>query len=470
MRIKYLYQQLISHISVIVVAFLVVSIASTHFVEKVVLTIKGQELYDYGINILTDIQGNQMQTSAQDTLLNYADVLKSRGVTFGIFDTQQNVIASVGKRINITDEEWNAIKDGENNKVIKSSTRRGNQEVTLVAIPYSVNGEVEGGILLTAPLSDSKQLINEINKYLVYSVFFAFGVALLLSILLSRIHVRRIKKLQEATSLVAVGDYSVRVHSSNFDEIGELASDFNSMVDRLRISKEEIDALENRRRQFMSDVSHELKTPLTTISGVIEGLNNNMIPEAEKGKGITLVSQETKRLIRLVNENLDYDKIRSNQIVLMRESIQLGEVLEIIQEQLYTQAVEKQLEIHVDVADDVYIYADYDRLIQIIMNITKNSIQFTDSGEIWLKGREDENYTIVEIEDTGIGMDTEEIENIWKRFYKADISRTNNPYGEFGLGLSIVKQLVQFHQGKIEVSSQKGIGTKFTIYFPILNK
>ncbi len=295
-------------------------------------------------------------------------------------------------------------------------------------------------------------------------------MALLLSVILSRIHVRRIKKLQEATSLVAVGDYSVRVHSSNFDEIGELASDFNSMVDRLRVSKEEIDALENRRRQFMSDVSHELKTPLTTISGVIEGLNNNMIPEAEKGKGITLVSQETKRLIRLVNENLDYDKIRSNQIVLMKESIQLAEVLEIIQEQLYTQAIEKGLAINVDAADNVYIYADYDRLIQIIMNITKNSIQFTDAGEIWLRGRADDGFTIIEIEDTGIGMDPAEIENIWKRFYKADISRTNNPYGEFGLGLSIVKQLVQFHHGTIEVSSQKGTGTKFTIYFPIEHK
>lgn len=90
------------------------------------------------------------------------------------------------------------------------------------------------------------------------------------------------------------------------------------MVDKLRESKEAIDALENRRRQFMSDVSHELKTPLTTISGVIEGLNNNMIPENEREKGLKLISHEAKRLIRLVNENLDYDKIRSNQIVLMK--------------------------------------------------------------------------------------------------------------------------------------------------------
>lgn len=215
----------------------------------------------------------------------------------------------------------------------------------------------------------------------------------------------------------------------------------------------------------MSDVSHELRTPLTTISGVIEGLKNNMIPEEDKEKGINLVSQEAKRLIRLVNENLDYDKIRSNQIQLFREDIQLQEVLEIIQEQLYLQAEEKNNQIVVEADPDVHVNADYDRLIQILINITKNSIQFTTNGTIWLRGRSDQNDTIIEIEDTGLGIDPKEVKNIWHRFYKADISRTSNPYGEFGLGLSIVKQLIVFHNGEIDVFSEKGKGTKFVIRF-----
>jgi len=465
MRIKYIYQQLISHISVIIVAFLVVSLVFSHYVEKIVLTLKGQELAEYGVNILDDLQNTSILNPSENTLYNYANVLEARGINFGLFDTKQNKLVNIGGEISITNSEWNKIKDGKST-LIKRSTYRSNKEVTLVAIPYKVNGEVAGGIVLTSPLSDSREMISQINRYLVYTVFFAFGVALLLSFLLSQIHVKRIKKLQEATSAVAVGDYDVKVPSSNFDEIGELANDFNSMVDNLKESKEAIDALENRRRQFMSDVSHELRTPLTTISGVIEGLTNNMIPEAEKEKGLRLVSKEAKRLIRLVNENLDYDKIRSNQVVLMKENIQLQEVLEIIQEQLYTQAEEKKVQINIDVKEDIMIFADYDRLIQIIINITKNSIQFTENGIIWLRGYEIQEKTVVEIEDTGIGMEAAEIENIWKRFYKADISRTNTPYGQFGLGLSIVKQLVQFHEGDIKVASEKGKGTKFTITFP----
>src|SRR5699024_3310495 len=183
------------------------------------------------------------------------------------------------------------------------------------------------------------------------------------------------------------------------------------------------ESLENRRRQFMADVSHELRTPLTTINGVIEGLQSDLIPENEKQRGLALAGKESKRLIRLVNENLDYEKIRSNQIKLNIEEIDLQEVLEIIQEQLSGLAAEKGNEIFVVVDEDVSVFADYDRLIQILINITKNSIQFTQNGKIYLRGQILNNETVIEIEDTGIGIDPVEIEKIWDRFYKALLSR-----------------------------------------------
>jgi signal transduction histidine kinase len=466
MKVKYLYQQLISHVSVLVVAFLILSLVFAHYVERLVYQNKVDELEAYGENILRDLTGSNVLT---DRVVNeYMTVLGGRKISFSIFNEEGTIIIPADKHgidVRLADDVLEQISSGKT-IVAKNRTKRSDQEVTLVALPYIVNGELAGGIFLTAPISGSREMISQINQYLFYTVLISLVVAVILSLILSRIHVHRIKRIQEATSSVAAGNYTVKLPSSSFDEIGELAEDFNSMVMRLNASKEEIESLENRRRNFMSDVSHELRTPLTTISGVIEGLKNNMIAEEEKEKGIQLVSKETKRLIRLVNENLDYDKIRSNQIKLTKEDIPLDEVFEIISEQLSLQAEEKRNTIFTEVEEGTFINADYDRLIQILINITKNSIQFTSDGSIYLRGKKGIRETIIEIEDTGMGIDPMEIEKIWHRFYKAEISRTSNPFGEFGLGLSIVRQLVQLHNGKIEVTSEKGKGTKFTIRFP----
>lgn len=467
MKFRYIYQQFFSHISIILVAFLILSILFAHYVENLVYKNKAQELITYGKVILRDVGSNPDRV--EQITNQYSAVLAGRKISFTIFNQAGNGVAPIGQQgpeIDLSQVEWTELTEGQTVVVNRDFKRFDQEGVSFVALPFINRGRFIGGILLTSPISGSSEMIRQINKYLFFTILIALGVSFLLSWVLSRIHVHRIKRLREATSLVSAGDYTVSVPSSTFDEIGELANDFNHMVDKINKSMEEIESLDNRRRQFMADVSHEMRTPLTTISGVIEGLKNDMIPEKDKERGLNLVSQEAKRLIRLVNENLDYDKIRSNQIQLFMEEIQLLEVLEIIQEQLFIQAEEKEDEIVVDASPNVMIVADYDRLIQILINITKNSIQFTSNGKIWLRGRMDHSVTVIEIEDTGIGIDPKEVENIWRRFYKADLSRTSNPYGEFGLGLSIVKQLVLLHKGEIRVESEKGRGTKFIIRIP----
>lgn len=436
----------------------------THYIENLVYENKADELIAYGKGIITDMKESPL--AYEDIINQYSNVLAARKMSFSMFDENGNLylVNKNGPAIkNLPPDKWRKLTDG-NTIIVQSDFKSFGQEgVTFVVLPYLENRRFIGGVLLTSPISGSSKMIDQINKFLLYTILIALAVSFLQSWLLSRIHVHRIKRLREATSLVSEGNYHVKVNSSNFDEIGELANDFNHMVDKMNTSMLEIESLENRRRQFMADVSHEMRTPLTTISGVIEGLKNDMIPEEDKERGINLVSQEAKRLIRLVNENLDYEKIRSNQITLFKEEIQLFEVLEIIQEQLSMQAEEKNNRIVVDANPEVVVNADYDRLVQILINITKNSIQFTTNGTIWLRGRKEKNVTVIEVEDTGIGIDAKEIENIWRRFYKADLSRTTNPYGEFGLGLSIVKQLVLLHNGEIDVMSDKGKGTKFVI-------
>ena len=162
------------------------------------------------------------------------------------------------RSLNCADEEWLDIKSG-NIITVKQDFNRFDEAVTFVLLPYFHNNRFIGGILLTSPIKGSRQVVSQMNTFLLYTTAIALMFSLLLSWVLSTFHVRRIKRLQEATSLVSGGDYSVRIPSSNFDEISELAGDFNSMVEKLNDSMEEIKTLENRRRQFMADVSARIK-------------------------------------------------------------------------------------------------------------------------------------------------------------------------------------------------------------------
>ncbi|MGD6958308.1 sensor histidine kinase [Rossellomorea aquimaris] len=467
MKFRYLYQLLLSHTSVLIIAFMILGLLFSQYVENLVYENKVTELRSYGEKILSDLERPSPRRPLY--LEEYSSLLHARNIDVITFNRQGEVSFSRGgvyPRIELSKEEWQKIERGET-VPLKKDFGRFDQAVSLVIMPRIINDQLAGGLILIAPISGSREMLSEINKYLLYIVLLSLAISLLISLFLSKLHVKRIQRIRDATSRVSSGHYDVHVPSSNYDEIGDLAEDFNEMVTKLRASKEEIDSLENRRRQFMADVSHELRTPLTTIRGVIEGIRNDMIPEEQKEKSFGLVSEETRRLIRLVNENLDYEKIRSNQVAITKVTLPLLDIFEVIKEQLDLQAEEKGNEIRVVADSGATVHADYDRLIQILINITKNSIQFTSGGTITLRGSSSGTETVIEIEDTGIGMDPEEIQSIWRRFYKADLSRTNNPYGEFGIGLSIVKQLVLMHEGTIDVFSEKGKGTKFVIRLPL---
>ncbi|MEG7379812.1 HAMP domain-containing sensor histidine kinase [Bacillus subtilis] len=468
MKIKYLYQLLLSHISILILAFVIIISLFSHFVKEFAYQNKVEELTSYAVQIANEFQGGQID---MHRLYPYQDILGTRKTKFLLFDEKQQpyfLPEGFPPRDKLKKEEWSKLKKGQT--VMIRSDGRFNEEVSLVAQPIMIQNEFKGAVVLVSPISGVEQMVNQVNLYMFYAVISTLAISILVSWLLSKFHVKRIEKLREATDKVASGDYDIHLESSYGDEIGVLASDFTIMAKKLKQSRDEIDRLEKRRRQFIADVSHELKTPLTTINGLVEGLNSHTIPDDKKEKCFSLISEETKRMLRLVKENLDYEKIRSQQITLNKLDVPLIEVFEIVKEHLEQQAEEKQNKLTIQVEDHVIVHADYDRLIQILVNMTKNSIQFTQNGNIWLRGIEGYKETIIEIEDTGVGISKEDIKHIWERFYKADISRTNTAYGEYGLGLSIVKQLVEMHQGTVEIKSEEGKGTTFIIRLPLTAK
>lgn len=154
--------------------------------------------------------------------------------------------------------------------------------MTIVYVPIMNGDKFVGSIVLNSPISGTEQVIGTINRYMFYTILLSITVALILSAILSKLQVNRINKLRAATKDVIQGNYKARLKENNFDEIGALAIDFNKMTQTLETSQEEIERQEKRRRQFIADVSHEMRTPLTTISGLTEGLVNDIIPKVKQ--------------------------------------------------------------------------------------------------------------------------------------------------------------------------------------------
>ncbi|MBS4161720.1 HAMP domain-containing protein, partial [Klebsiella pneumoniae] len=196
----------------------------------------------------------------QPIMKPFAEILKSRQISFFLFNEKKEALMTPDhlrpRKLLLKDEEWKELKEGKP-IVIKTDLQRFNQEVSVVALPNFVNNEFKGGIMLTAPISGTEEMISQMNQFMLYTAAGVIMLAFLLSWLTSKFHVGRIQKLRDATKKVAAGDYNIHIENRNMDEIGDLGADFNVMAQKLKSSSEEIDRLEKRRRQFITDVSHE---------------------------------------------------------------------------------------------------------------------------------------------------------------------------------------------------------------------
>lgn len=462
MKFKFQYQLFIVQFISLLIACLLIGFLTSHFLKNYFFEKNVEELSQYG----KKITNGDFSTL---TLDNYQRLLEVQNIRYTILKPNNQVIypdinRPLPQNFKITAAEKKLLTKG---KIISHQTDdRFNQTMSIVYLPILNQNKLQGILVLNSPVSGTEKVIGKINGYMFYTICFSVIIALLISFLLSRRQVKRINRLRKATKAVTKGDYDIQLATRQFDEIDDLSADFNKMVQALSAQRIEIERQEKLRRQFITDVSHEMRTPLTTISGLSEGLVNDLIPREKFPRSLELIEKEAKRLTKLVNENLDFERIISNKVELQKKHFHVLPFLNTIKEQMLPLIQETGNQIIIEAPSDLEIFADYDRLTQIVINMVKNAIQFTTEGIITIQAKSDYKETILTISDTGIGMDASELKLIWERFYKADIARTDTKYGEYGIGLTIVKQLVEQHEGKILVESELGKGTTFTLHFP----
>ncbi|WP_086444503.1 sensor histidine kinase [Candidatus Enterococcus lemimoniae] len=480
---KYLYQQLLAFWGVIILIILIVGTSFTQLTKKTLQDTNYEQLRGYAISAWkTKDSINRMPGMTDQDIWNtsfqlFEGFLSNQDVQFVFYDRNMQVqypLSSEKKLDNtVIKENWDALMQGQQEYATIERDIYGNKNMSsYVMMPVSKTNVqsneniIIGALVITQPAKNVSDSVDAITANLFKGFIISSIVGLILSYFFASFQVKRINRMRKATKEITSGNFDIKLVTHDKDEFDDLAEDFNKMAESLKESREEIDRQEDRRRQFMADASHEMRTPLTTINGLLEGLQYNAIPESQRENAIKLMQNETSRLIRLVNENLDYEKIRTNQISIVVKKFDATETLKNILTQLEGKAESANDRLILEADEAIDVYADYDRFVQVMVNIIQNAIQFTQDGEIRVRLQKGYLETIITISDTGIGMMEEQVQNIWDRYYKVDPSRKNTKYGESGLGLSIVQQLVRLHKGKISVESQEGQGTSFTISFP----
>ncbi|MGX6992299.1 two-component sensor histidine kinase [Vagococcus penaei] len=469
---RYLIQQMIAFFVIILLVLIVFGVSFTQFTRTTVKESAYEQLKGYSETVLSNIQ--TFDWTLGESLSTTQTILRHQNVGFYVLDDEMKVTYPEEKKERISKDviskqELTELKDGQPlTKLINDKDLSGKHMTMAVYMQplFSTNFKFEGILLVYQPGSNIDKGVSSLTQNLFKGFILSTIIAVIISYIFAKFQVNRINRMRNATKEIAAGNFDVHLNVRNKDELDDLAEDFNRMAVALEESHQEIERQEERRRNFMADVAHEMRTPLTTINGLIEGLSYNAIPENQKEKCLTLMQNETRRLIRLVNENLDYEKILTNQINIAIQKIDATAVLETIIDQLSSKASDKGDKLILETNIPIELYADYDRFVQIMVNIITNAIQFTENGQIKIKVFRGYLESTVEISDNGMGMSEEQQKNIWDRYYKADPSRKNTKYGESGLGLSIVDQLVRLHDGRIEVDSELGEGTTFSITFP----
>ncbi len=280
---------------------------------------------------------------------------------------------------------------------------------------------------------------------------------------ISRKMLKPVEEIQQTAERISIEDLSQRIDTDGpDDEMKELAETFNSMISRLETSFQ-------KQNQFVSDASHELRTPISVIQGYANLINRwGKSDTAVLEESIESILAETEHMSQLIKKLLFLAKSDQNRIPLQKEQFSLNELVkEIIKEMDITQA---KKEVILEEKEEVEIYADSSMVKQLLWIHCENAMKYTkEGGNITFRIYKDKNYGFVEVEDNGVGMAKEDVERIFDRFYRADKSRNKEIPGT-GLGLSIAKWIAQSNDGKITVKSELGKGTIFTNQFPLEKK
>ena len=328
----------------------------------------------------------------------------------------------------------------------------------------TVNYKVRGYVIIHEPLSEIVSYQADLLNISYLTFLILFGCAFVLLVVFTFTIYLPVRKIIRGADAYAAGDFNYKIQVHSNDELGYLAASLNYMAN-------ELNTLEEDQRKFVSNVSHDFRSPLTSIKGYVEAMLDGTIPVEMQEKYLKIIVFETERLTKLTHSLLELNKYGSHGSMLDRTDFDINQTIKTTVQTFEGICKEKKISFHLILTgQSLFVTADMSKIQQVIYNLIDNAIKFSHhDSEITIETTEKNEKVFISIKDTGIGIPKESLSKIWERFYKTDLSRGKDKRGT-GLGLAIVKEIISSHDENINVISTEGVGTEFIFTLPLSHR
>ena len=413
--------------------------------------------------------------SQRDFLVNLSVAANVSDADAVIFDRQGRLILCSDAPFGCEHQGWQ-ISEDYLDKVLENGIARDTgvfdrlysnvRYVVSVPIRDARSGIGIGMVMVSCSMTSTNAILDKLQDIFLFVSLLAVVITVVIMSVLARRHSRPLRKMAKTAVAFGHGDLKARVPLSDHyaREVEELALAFNNMAESLEKS-------ETQRQEFVTNVSHELKTPMTTIGGYVDGILDGTIPEERQRHSLTLVSDEIKRLSRLVRSMLDISRLQDQGGIPEEKKSRFdltecaGQVLITFEQKILSKSLDVQVEMPEHTVD---VFACRDHILQVIYNLIDNAVKFCpEGGLLGLKITEGGGKAYVSVRNSGQTIPSEELPLLFDRFHKTDKSRAQNRDG-WGLGLYIVKTIICSHGEDISVTSGDGL-TEFTFTLPLMN-
>lgn len=335
-------------------------------------------------------------------------------------------------------------------------------------------------VIMSTPVAGLKESVNISNKFLIYVAVIGFIITVIITFLITKMITSPILQLAEISNKMGKLDFTARYMGKRSDEIQTLGQNMNYMSDRLKkaisklqeaneVLKEDIkrkEAIDEMRKDFIANVSHELKTPIALIQGYAEGLNEGLCEDEESRKYYTeVIMDESEKMNKMVKQLLTLSSLESGNSILHKENFNMTSLTDSVLSSISILIGEKNVKVDFDTSRDVFLYADEFKIEEVVTNYISNAIHHVnDNGAIKIDVSEDESNVYFSVYNTGNQIPEKDLANVWEKFFKVDKAHSRS-YGGSGIGLSIVKAIVEAHGGAIKVVN-KSDGVEFGFKIP----